>query len=286
MMDVQVAVRTARREVVQDFSLEITAKDIPSLKEAAHLIPAGTTISVTSLPGEHSEVRLAAIRAIREMGFEPMLHCAARTIRTVRELEQVLVQGAKEAQLTRCMIIAGDTADVAGPFSDSLSLIETGVFEQNGIRVVGVGGHPDGHPHMSLEQCWAALEAKCSAISQKGMSPLVVTQFAFDPDRIIQWIGELRTRLDVAVRVGVPGPANIRTLIRFAARCGVGASASVLAKYGISIGQLLGAAGPDKFVEGIAHRISEVGTDVRLHFYPFGGVSKALDWIEQYKCGR
>ena len=52
-----------------------------------------------------------------------------------------------------------------------------------------------------------------------GMAPLVVTQFGFDPDAFLAWLKQLRARgLDVPVRIGVPGPASIKALLRFANR--------------------------------------------------------------------
>ena len=137
---------------------------------------------------------------------------------------------------------------------------------------------------MSDEECWQALEAKCADIEKRGMATLIVTQFAFDPDAMLAWLKALRDRgLDQAVRIGVPGPAGIKTLARYAAMCGVSASASVLAKYGISIGRLLGTAGPDKFVDRLAEGLSEDHGAVRLHFYPFGGIEKTVDWILKYQ---
>jgi methylenetetrahydrofolate reductase (NADPH) len=84
------------------------------------------------------------------------------------------------------------------------------------------------------------------------------------------------------VRIGVPGPSGIKTLMRFAARCGVGASASVLSKYGISIGKLLGSAGPDKLIDRFERLLGEEHGRVRLHFYPFGGLEKTVAWINDY----
>ena len=82
---------------------------------------------------------------------------------------------------------------------------------------------------------------------QRGMAALIVTQFGFDPDAVLAWLLKLRALgIDAPVRIGVPGPAGIKRLLAFAARCGVGASTSVLKKYGISVTNLLGTAGPDK----------------------------------------
>ncbi len=136
---------------------------------------------------------------------------------------------------------------------------------------------------MSEAQCWSVLEAKCRSIEDRGMAPLIVTQFAFDADAVLSWLRVLRAYgLDYPVRIGVPGPAGIATLVRFAAQCGVGASASVLAKYGGSLGRMLGTAGPDTFVDRLAAGLCKEHGAVRLHFYPFGGVARTVDWIERY----
>ena len=97
------------------------------------------------------------------------------------------------------------------------------------------------------------------------MAALIVTQFGFDADRLLNWLKGLRERgLDQAVRIGVPCPAGIKTLIRYAAFCGVSASASVLSKYGVSLGKLLGSAGPDKYVDQLAAGLGPEHGAVRL----------------------
>ena len=46
------------------------------------------------------------------------------------------------------LLVAGDSDAAAGPFSSSLQVLETGVFEACGIRSVGVAGYPEGHPRI------------------------------------------------------------------------------------------------------------------------------------------
>lgn len=114
--------------------------------------------------------------------------------------------------------------------------------------------------------------------------PLVVTQFAFDADTVLAWLDALRTRgIAVPVLVGVPGPASITRLLRYAAMCGVGASASMLARYGISIGRLLGTAGPEVFVDRLVNGLTDAHGPVSPHFFPFGGVAPSLEWMAQYR---
>jgi methylenetetrahydrofolate reductase (NADPH) len=66
----------------------------------------------------------------------------------------------------------------------------------------------------------------------------------------------------------------------------VGASASVMKKYGLSITNLLGSAGPDKLVMQFASDLSEKHGMVRLHFYPFGGIEKTVTWIAGFDEGQ
>ena len=60
------AARTALKGLLQNYSFEMTAKDVPQLEEAAPLIPPGTKIAITSLPSEDSPARVEAARRMRE----------------------------------------------------------------------------------------------------------------------------------------------------------------------------------------------------------------------------
>jgi methylenetetrahydrofolate reductase (NADPH) len=269
--------------VTDGFSLEITAKDVAALRKAAPLIPPQTPVAVTFLPGEEVESRVAATQAVRSLGFEPMPHFSARRLTSQDEFKSYLARVVSEAQIKRCFVIAGDPAEAAGPFHDSSALIETGEFERAGITVIGIGGHPEGHPNMTTDMCWEVLKKKCQLIESRGMAPLIVTQFGFDPQLFLTWLEDLRARgIEAPVRIGVPGPASITTLIRFAARCGVAASSSVMSKYGVSLTKLIGTAGPDKLVDALAAGLQPKHGPVRLHFYPFGGLERTVTWINEY----
>ncbi|WYX36414.1 methylenetetrahydrofolate reductase [Achromobacter xylosoxidans] len=180
--------------ITDDCSLEVSVKDIAALTAAASRLPPGSTISIPYLPGQDDDARLAAARAVRGLGLEPMPHLSARRIASLADLEAFVSRAVAEAGVERCFVIAGDPSTPAGPFADSAALIETGVFERAGIKVVGVGAHPDGHPVMSAAQRWEVLERKCRGIGARGMSPLIVTQFGFDADIVLAWLEALRAR--------------------------------------------------------------------------------------------
>ncbi|MBB4132980.1 methylenetetrahydrofolate reductase (NADPH) [Xanthomonas campestris] len=270
--------------ITDAYSLEVSAKDIAGLAAAAPGIMRGATIAIPYLPNQDDDARLAAARMVRKLGFEPMPHLSARRIASLDALHAFVRRAVDEAGVARCLVIAGDPASPAGPFSDSLSLIATGVFERSGIQTIAVAGHPEGHPIVHATDRWDVLERKCRSIAERGMAPLIVTQFAFDADIVLTWLSALRAHgIQHPVRVGVPGPAGVAVLARYAARCGVGACASMLSTYGISLGKLFGTAGPDRFVDRLATGLTEAHGDVRLHFYPFGGIAQTVAWVERYR---
>ena len=273
----------AEARLVENYSIETTAKDLASLRQAAPGIPAGTPVSVTFLATETLDQRMAAAALVRDLGLEPMPHLSARRIGSMAELETTVSRAVAEAGARRMFLVAGDPPVPAGPFEDTMALLRTGVFERHGIGTIGIAGHPESHPVMDGAGIWRALQDKDAEIRSRGMSTLIVTQFGFDAAPFLAWLTELRSRgIDAPVRIGVPGPAGIKTLLRFAATCGVGASASVMTKYGLSITKLLGTAGPDRLIEALAQGIEPAHGDVRLHFYPFGGVAKTVGWINDY----
>lgn len=269
--------------MVDGYSLEMTARDIDALTRAADRIVRDTPIAVTFLPGESMDARIAAAMRIRDLGFEPMPHLSARRIASQDELATMVERLTVEAGVERMFIVAGDPPVPAGPFADTLSVLRTGLLERRGIKAVGIAGHPDGHPAMDTAGLWQALAEKRAEIAARGMASLIVTQFGFDAAPFLGWLAELRSRgIDSPVRIGVPGPAGIKTLLRFAAHCGVGASAGVMAKYGISLSRLLGTAGPDTLVDALGRGLGAEHGAVRLHFYPFGGLERTVDWIADY----
>lgn len=273
-------------DITDGCSIEVTAAGMSALAAAAPRLAPGTTISIPCLLNEDREARLAALRAVRRLGFEPMPHVSARRVASIVELQSFLDRAVVEARVDRCLVIAGDASVATGPFADSASLIDTGIFERLGIRLLGVGAHPQDHSIMSPAERWQVLERKCRSIVRRGMTPSIVTQFVFDADIVLNWLKSLRERgIDHPVRVGVPGPAGVVVLARYAALCGVSACALMGSAHGLSIGKLLGTAGPDLFVERLTAGLTEAHGPVSLHFYPFGGVARSVGWIEQHRSG-
>ncbi len=280
------AIRLPSRAMVDGYSLEMTTKDLATLDEACTYIPPATGISITALPGDDSNSRVNAAAAIARRGFSPIPHLAARRLTSVLELEALLDNLRSETTFERVLVIAGDMRTPLGPYNDSLAVINSGLLAKYGVKAVGIAGHPEGHLDITASQLQSALVNKIRLLTDMGHEVEIVTQFAFDPEPVISWISNIRAAgITEPVRVGIPGPASIPTLLRFAARCGVGASTKVMAKYGVSITKLLNTAGPEILIRDLSAGIDpSIHGQVKLHFYPFGGLKSTAEWVCRHQA--
>lgn len=279
---------STRSDLMRDFSLEMTGKDIPGLLEAAPILPQGSKMNVTFLGNEDLEMRLAAAKAVKEQGLTPVPHISARRIKSEAMLDEFLSALADQGTVEKVFAVSGDPATPEGPYQDALALIESGLFEKYGVREVSVGGYPEGHPEISKEVLWNATIDKAAALKERGMDGVIITQFGFDVTPVLDWAEKVREAgIDNPIRVGVPGPAGIKRLLAFAARFGVASSAGIAKKYGFSITNLLGTAGPNKFIDELAKRHDPALHGVlQLHYYTFGGVPSTAEWIQQFQAGK
>jgi methylenetetrahydrofolate reductase (NADPH) len=272
------------RWFLDDYSLEITAGDVGRLGSARADIPLLTLVSITFLPRDNVDDLARVAASVRQLGFVPVPHISARRIKSRDELVRFLSRLRDEADVTRVFVIAGDPSSPLGPYDDALSVIRSGLLADYGVHHVGIAGYPEGHRQITEDRLSRALHSKLAAIRQAGQSAEIVTQFVFDAEAVLTWLGRLRAEgADATLRVGLPGPASVQSLLRFAARCGVGASAKVIAKYGASISQLLSTATPDLLVNTLAERIDPTTYgSVKAHLYPFGGIGKAAEWAAAF----
>ncbi|WP_345066664.1 methylenetetrahydrofolate reductase [Leifsonia kafniensis] len=274
--------------LLQDFSLEMTGKDVEKLEAARDSIPPGTRINVTFLGNEDLEMRLNAARAVLRLGFTPVPHISARRLHSPAMLEEFLGALQAEGASRDVFVVGGDPAIPVGPYGESLAVIRSGILERFGVEHVGISGYPEGHPDISNRALWTALEAKSAALQAQNLPGVILTQFGFDVDAVIAWVEAVRARgIDLPIRIGVPGVAGVKRLLSYAARFGVGASAGIAKKYGFSLTNLLGTAGPDTFLRALAERYDrEMHGELQLHFYTFGGLKATSDWIADFRLER
>ncbi|MCY4499774.1 MAG: hypothetical protein OXC14_21135, partial [Rhodospirillaceae bacterium] len=184
-----------------------------------------TRVFVPWLPGAVADETIAAAVALRERGMVPVPHIAARGMPDTGSLDRLLRRLRSEAAVDQLLVIGGDVASPRGPFGSALQLLETGLLSEHRITRVGIGGYPEGHPHVSDGELLDALIRKQDHSVRAGLNVFVITQFAFGAAPVIDWLRRGRvSRVRFPAHVGGPGPGRARGLVRCDTRCGVGGS--------------------------------------------------------------
>lgn len=264
-----------------NYALEVAAKDIAQVEASKAEIPPGTPINIAFLGNEDHAQRVNAARVIRECGFEPVPIISSRRLRSQSDLDGLLSALIDEASAKHFIFVGGDPVAPAGPYSDSLALLESGVLDRHAIGHVGIVAYPEGHPKIPADALWAALTWKIAFLRDLGRTVEITTQFCFDADAIVRWIERLRREgIDVPVRIGVPGPSDVGKLLRYAKQFGVLTSVGVARRYGFSLTNLIQRVGPERFMERLIAGLDgrNLGP-VLYHLYPFGGITDAVHWM-------
>jgi methylenetetrahydrofolate reductase (NADPH) len=269
-------------------SVEITAKQVDKIPVLAQHLHSGTNVFIALLDAGDVEAQIAAATALQQAGFHAIPHVPARFVRDEEDLKHRIGAFAN-AGITQLLALGGGAPQPIGKFDAAIQLMETGVFESHGIRRIGIAGHPEGNPDITKAKgeatLMAALTEKQTWLKEKNIEGFIATQFLFDAEPLAFWAKGLREEgIDLPLYVGVPGPASIKTLVRYAALCGVGHSARFIRKQALNITKLLTVSEPTEFIEQLA-KLHFEKPDLKIagpHLYPFGGFDKLFAWMDQH----
>src|ERR1041384_4601515 len=95
------------------FSIEATRPNAAEIAELEPILPRGTAVYFSAVPTLTPDDIVAAAVSLRRAGFEPVIHIAARRMRSAGELQTLLAVLRGEADVRRLLIVGGDV-DAAG----------------------------------------------------------------------------------------------------------------------------------------------------------------------------
>lgn len=263
------------------FTVETTpgsAAKIPDYRE--HLRP-GTVVYITFLPGSDFDDTIAVAKRLKSEGFLPVPHIAARSIPSETFLDDKLVRLTGEVGLEQVLVIGGAVDKPVGAFSDTMQLLETGLFDKHGIRKFGVAGHPEGSPDISDRAIAEALKWKNDFAERSGAELYVVTQFCFEAGPMIAWDRRIQAAGNrLPIHIGVPGLATIKTLLAHAKACGIGPSMKFLTRQARNLTKLMSVSAPDRLVTDLAaYKADAPDCGIAgVHMYPLGGLRRSAKW--------
>ena len=121
-------------------------------------------------------------------------------------------------------------------------------------------------------------------VSAQGLNAHLVTQFSFAPARVIEYCSDTARRIPaIPVYVGLAGPTEARSLLRFAQRCGVSASLRALQAQGMNAIRLFTHTDPREQLVAVAQYCMnrQSCNVVGVHLFSFGGAAKTAEWINR-----
>jgi methylenetetrahydrofolate reductase (NADPH) len=287
-------------DLMQKTTVEVTPGGAAKVADFRTILRPGCTVYVTFLPGSDFADTVATVRRLKEEGFNPVPHFAARSIPSAKFLEENLASLQGETGVTEGLLIGGGVDQPVGDFGSSIEVLQTGLFEKYGMQKMGLAGHPEGSPDISPADCALAIKQKNDFAKQTDLSLYLATQFAFEAAPIFAWEKQIRAAgNELPVHIGVPGLATIKTLMRHAAHCGVGASVRFLTRNPMNMVKLsLKDSFLGQFVNAPSSEPSQLMRDIvtgvdsdpdcliaQCHLYPLGGLVKSAQWMYKVQDG-
>lgn len=274
------AARQLERELARDASVELTPRQVAAVDDLSGHLPPGTRVYVPSIPGATWRETVGACERLKSVGMVAVPHLDARSVADAVDLHSRL-GGLADASVTELMLVAGDRKQPLGTFRDTLDILDSGALVEHGMTRLGIAGYPEGHPVVDPASLAAALSRKLEYAAATGTEMWMVSQFAFQAETVVSWLDTVRrTSERLPVRVGMAGPARLKTVLAFAARCGVRASARALARRPSAL-RLLNNWRPDSMLQALArHGVASPESPVSgIHLFTFGGLPQTSRWL-------
>jgi methylenetetrahydrofolate reductase (NADPH) len=270
--------------LLNDYSIEVMPRTAEKVDDFRDLLPAGTRVYIAHIEGTPIEDMVATAKRLAADGYNVMPHFPARIIKDKTTLADWIARYQGEADVKQALLLAGGVTTPHGDFSDSMQLLETGLFDEAGFENLHVAGHPEGNRDIDVQGTAgvdAALKWKNDFQTRTDAKMAIATQFAFEAKPIIAWADSLKDAgITLPVHIGIAGPAKLQTLIKFAIACGVGPSLKVLQKRAMDVTKLLLPYEPTDVLNELAlHKALNPEFNItHVHFFPLGGIKTNANW--------
>ena len=275
-----------------NWSIEVTPTGATKINSFAALLAENTSVNVTFLPGTDPNDTIAVAKRLSDEGMNAIPHIAARSLSDKDQLDGLLKRMTSEANVSEVLVIGGGVDKPVGAFDNTMQVLNTGLIQKYGISRIGVSGHPEGSPDIHDDALAQAIADKNAFAVSEGLSLYMETQFCFDAAAVLSWERAIREAGNaLPIRVGIPGPATIKTLFRFAQISGIGPSMRFIAKQARNVAKLMTVQSPHLLLAGLANGMSNAPTGEdkcliqHFHYYPFGGFAKTAAYADAVAKG-
>ncbi|MBM7067625.1 methylenetetrahydrofolate reductase [Actibacterium sp. 188UL27-1] len=281
--------KAALSALLDGYSIEVMPRTAAKIADFKALLPRGTRVYIAHIDGTPIEDMVDTAKRLAADGYPVMPHFPARIIADQAMLADWIARYQGEAGVDQALLLAGGVATPRGDFSDSMQLLETGLFGAAGFKRLHVAGHPEGNrdidPDGGMAHVTQALHWKQRFADTSDAEMAIATQFAFEAKPVIRWADDLKAAgIDLPIHIGVAGPAKLQTMIKFAIACGVGPSLRVLQHRAKDVTKLLLPFEPTEILTELAvHKAAHPDFNIaRVHVFPLGGITASANWVSQH----
>ncbi len=253
---------------------DIEVIPMKSVQEQLALIPKETTIAVTCSAKFGIQRTLDYAESLTQAGHRVRPHLAARQVPDKAYLAEV-VEKLQRIGVKDLYVIGGDAEEPEGSYTSAAELIEDLSTMDHGFTL-SVGCYPEGHPKISDEALFEALQQK------QPHASFMVNQLCFDPKVLVSWLSSMREAgITLPLRMGLAPPISPAKLLDLSLRIGVGTSVRYLSKQHGVVGSLLRGRfyKPEKLLGQLGEALVSPGMHIDgLHIFSFNQVQATVEW--------
>ncbi|MCL6285968.1 methylenetetrahydrofolate reductase [Ruegeria sp. 2012CJ41-6] len=265
-----------------DISIELSPEMVEKFEPDPESFPLGSKVFLTHITGKDTRIQVATAKRLKTMGYVPVVHMGARNFETDDGYVK-LVEAHSKNGITHGLFLGGNPLKHKGPFHEALDLLNHSVLRNSSFSYAFIGGYPEGHPDINAEALDDSRKQKIERCRATELKPEIISQFAFDGQAMANWANRLSAENpDVPIRLGLAGVTSLPKLIKFAFMCGVGPSIAVLKKNSGGLMKVMSDRDPGDVIEQIEKKYHGE-SQLNLHFFPFGGWKKTLDWASNQR---
>jgi len=249
------------------------------VEDQAQFLPPGATVAVTVSPSKGLEATFKLAEAMKARGFRVVPHLAARLVKDRQHLTELIDRFAGDG-FDELFVVGGDETEPAGQYHCAALVLKDMQSMPNKPKRIGIGSYPDGHPIISRDELFKALQEK------QPMVDYMITQICFDQKKISGWLADMRKRgINLPVFIGIPGVLKRQKLLDISLKVGVGDSTRfIMHNLGLAA-RLLGSEmyTPDKLVKQAYSLSNDQHNGIAgFHIYTFNQCQTTEQWRQKW----
>ncbi len=252
---------------------------LKSVQEQLAAIPKETTVAVTCSAKFGIQRTIDYVELLTKAGHRVRPHLAARQVPDKTSLAET-VEKLQQLGVKDLYVIGGDAEEPEGKYTSAAELLEDLSTMDHGFTL-SVGCYPEGHPKISDDVLFEALQQK------QPYASFMINQLCFDPKALVSWLSSMRKAgITLPLRMGLAPPISPTKLLDLSLKIGVGTSVRYLSKQHGMVRSLLRGKfyKPEKLLGQLGDALVSPEMDVvGLHIFSFNQVRATVAW--QRKVG-